>query len=89
MKSLSQKALILIAMGFVVFAATKLYYLQEMLAALILFAVLSSVAAALLLIVLILDRAGEATVDFFELRAREALQHVRSRRIYSQPRSRF
>lgn len=70
------------------FAASRIYYLQEMLAALILFAVLFSSVAALLLLLFVLDRAGEATLGFLELRAREALQHARDWRTYLEPKPR-
>jgi hypothetical protein len=88
LKFLSQKALIIIVIGFTAFAATRLYYLQEMLAALILFAVLFSGVAALLLLLFVLGRTGEAILDGLELLAKEARQHASAWRTFSQPRSR-
>ena len=87
LKSLSQKALLAILIGCAAFAAARLYYLQEMLAALILFAVLFSGVAALLLLLFILGRTGEALLEFLELRAREALKHASAWRTFLQPRS--
>ncbi len=87
-KSVFQKALIVIGIGSAAFAASRLYYLQEMLAALILVAVLFACVAAVLLVLFILDRAGEATLGFLELRAKEALHVARGWRTFSQPRSR-
>lgn len=89
LKSRSQKALAVILIGLAAFAATRIYYLQEMLAALILFAVLFSSVAALLLLIFIVNRAGEATLGFLELRTREALQHARVWRNYLEPKPRI
>jgi len=88
LKSLSHKALTVIVIGFAASAATRIYYLREMLAALILFAVLFSGVAALLLLLFVLYRTGEATLEFLESRAREALHHARSWSTYSEPQSR-
>jgi hypothetical protein len=88
LKFLSQKALIIIVIGFTAFAATRLYYLQEMLAALILFAALFSGVAAVLLLLFVLGRTGEAILDDLELLAKKALQHASAWRTFSQPRSR-
>lgn len=89
LKSVSQKALKWILIGAAAVAATQLYYVQEMLAALVLFAVLFSCIAAVLLILFILDRAGRATLEFLELCAREVLQHAREWRTFSEPRPRI
>lgn len=88
LKSRSQKALVVILIALAAFAATRIYYLQEMLAALILFAVLFSSVAALLFLLFLLDRAGKATLGFLELRAREGLQHARNWRTYLEPKPR-
>jgi hypothetical protein len=85
----SRKALVLILIGSAVFLVTQIYYLQEMLAALILFAILFSCGAAVLLLLFLLDRAGQSTIEFLELRARDVLQHARSWRTASEPRSRI
>ena len=85
----SQKALIVVLIGSAVFLVTEIYYLQEMLAALILFAVLFSGGAAVLLMLFILDRAGQSTMEFLELRAREVLHHARVWRTAPEPRSRI
>jgi hypothetical protein len=75
--------------GSAVFLVTEIYYLQEMLAALIIFAVLFSCGAAVLLMLYILDRAGQSTMEFLELRAREVLHHARVWRTAPEPRSRI
>jgi hypothetical protein len=67
----------LVLIGSALFAASQLYYMREMFAALILFSVLFSAVAAVLLILFLLDRAGEAAISFLEMHARELLQHVR------------
>jgi hypothetical protein len=85
LKARSQKALAVMLIGLAAFAASRIYYLQEMLAALILFAVLFSGVAVLLLLIFIVDRAGEAILEFLELRTREALQHARDWRTYLEP----
>jgi len=85
----SQKALIVVLIGSAVFLVTEIYYLQEMLAALIIFAVLFSCGAAVLLMLYILDRAGQSTMEFLELRAREVLHHARVWRTALEPRSRI
>ena len=85
----SQKALIVVLIGSAVFLVTEVYYLQEMLAALIIFAVLFSCGAAVLLTLYILDRAGQSTMEFLELRAREVLHHARGWRTAPEPRSRI
>lgn len=89
LKSVSPKALKWILIGSAAVAATQLYYVQEMLAALILFAVLFSCIAVVLLVLFILDRAGRATLEFLELRAKEVLQHARAWRALSEPQSRI
>ena len=85
----SQKALIVVLLGSAVLLVTEVYYLQEMLAALIIFALLFSCGAAVLLMLFVVDRAGQSTVEFLELRAREVLHHARGWRTASEPRSRI
>jgi hypothetical protein len=68
--------------------ATQLYYVREMLAALILFAILFSCIAGVLLLLFILDRTGEAMLQFLGVRGRNMLQHARERRSLSDPGSR-
>ena len=90
-RSVFLKALELIFVGFAAVAgvaAMRLYYVQEMLAALILFAILFGCVAVVLLLLLMLDRAGQAVLEFLELRGREVLQHARVWRAVSEPRSR-
>ena len=53
------------------------------------FAVLFSCGAAVLLMLYILDRAGQSTMEFLELRAREVLHHARVWRTAPEPRSRI
>jgi hypothetical protein len=65
-------------MGFAVATALQIYYVQEMLAALILFAVLFSVVAAVLLILFVLYRAADALLEVLELSAKHALQQARA-----------
>jgi len=86
LKSVSRKAWKWILIAAAVFAATRLYYVQEMMAALVLFAVLFSCIAAVLFLFFVLDRAGLAMLGFLELRAREMLQHARGWRGLSDPR---
>jgi len=86
LKSVSRKAWKWILIAAAVFAATRLYYVQEMMAALVLFAVLFSCIAAVLFLFFVLDRAGLAMLGFLELRAREMLQHARGWRGFSDPR---
>ena len=49
-----------IGLGFVAIAATRIYYVQEMIAALIIFSVLFLGLAAVVLIIFFLDRASES-----------------------------
>ena len=65
-------------MGFTVATALQIYYVQEMLAALILFAVLFSAVAAVLLILYVLFRAADALLEVLESSAKHALQHARA-----------
>jgi hypothetical protein len=75
-------------MGFAVATALQIYYVQEMLAALILFAVLFSVVAAVLLILFVLYRAADALLEVLELSAKHALQQARAwRTLPTEPRS--
>jgi hypothetical protein len=82
LKSVSQKAVKWILIGLAASVALQIYYVQEMLAALVLFAVLFSCIAAVLLLLFILDRASRATFEFLG-RAREVLQHTRGWRAVS------
>jgi hypothetical protein len=78
--SISLKALKLTFVGFAAVAgvaAMRLYYVQEMLAALILFAILFGCFAVVLLLLYTLDRAGQAVLEFLELRGKEVLKHAR------------
>src|ERR1700676_4020283 len=77
LRSVSQKALRWILMIFAVAAALQIYYVQEMLAALILFAVLFSGVAAVLLILFVLYRSADALLEVLELSAKHALQQAR------------
>jgi hypothetical protein len=64
-------------MGFAVAAALPIYYVQEMLAALILFAVLFSGVATASLILFVLYRAADALLHILELSAKHVLQLAR------------
>jgi hypothetical protein len=68
--------MISVLIGCVAVAASKMYYLREMFAALILFAVLFSSVLAVLLTLFLLDRAGEATIAWIGMRAKEALHRA-------------
>jgi len=76
-RSISQKALKWILIAFAAAAALQIYYVQEILAALILLAVLFSGVATVLLILFVLERAGEALLEVLELSAKHALQQAR------------
>lgn len=70
-------------------AAIRVYYVQEMLAILILLAVLFGCVAIVFLFLLMLNQSGRWLIDFFELRRKNALQQVFSWRASSeaQPRT--
>jgi hypothetical protein len=88
LKAVSQKALKWILIGSAAaVAVTQFYYVQEMLAALVLFAVLFSCIAAVLVLLFISDRAGQATLEFLELHGKNVLQHARAWRTFAEPRS--
>lgn len=65
-------------------AATRLYYVQEMLAALVLFTVLFSFVAGTVLLLVILDRGGEAVLGLLESRGKALLEYVWGRRPFSE-----
>jgi len=58
--------------GLAALAAIQLYYVQEMLAALLIFAVLFAVVSVAALTVYLLDRAGERALDWAEPHAAKA-----------------
>lgn len=64
-------------MGIAAAVALPIYYVQEMLAALVLFAVLFSGVATALLIFFVLYRAADALLEVLELSAKHAVQQVR------------
>jgi len=64
-------------MGIAMAAALPIYYVQEMLAALVLFAVLFSGVATVLLVFFVLYRAADALLEVLELSAKHAVQQVR------------
>jgi hypothetical protein len=75
-------------MVFAVATALQIYYVREMLAALILFAVLFSIVTAVLLILFVLYRAADALLEVLELSIRHTLQQAREwRTLPSDPRS--
>lgn len=57
-------------------AAMRVYYVREMLAALILFTILFTCLAVVFLLLFMLDRACQALLEFLELRAKEVLQRA-------------
>ncbi len=73
----------LVLIGAVLLASSRLYYVQEMLAALILFAVLFSCMAAALLMLYVLDRAGEAAIALVEYGAKHVLRHALNWKLFS------
>jgi hypothetical protein len=86
-RRLSKKAW-LILIGVAGVAATRFYRVREMLAALLLFAILYGCIEIVLLIVFVLDRAGEALLEFLEVRGKVVLQQVRAGRTVAAPRPR-
>ena len=66
--------------GCAAFAASRIYYIKEMVAALVLFAVFFICIAAVVLLLIVLDRGGEAILGFFELHAKNLVQQTRARR---------
>jgi hypothetical protein len=76
LKSIYQRQVKWILVGAAAVAATRFYYVQEMLAALVLFAVLFSCIAAVLLLVVMLDRVGQTVFEFLAFHAKEVLQHA-------------
>lgn len=81
--------------GLAALAAAQLYYVQEMLAALLLFAILFAAAAMVALILYLVDRAGESALEWAEPRVAHAAKSVRisplleeaSKRLHHRPRS--
>lgn len=76
MHSAFQKAFTWILISLAAIVAMQLYYVQEMLAALVLFTVLFGFIAAVLLLLFMLDRASQALLDFLEPRTKHLLQHA-------------
>jgi hypothetical protein len=62
--------------GLAALAAVQIYYVQEMLAALLIFAVLFAVVSVVALTVYLLDRAGESALDWVEPHAAKAAHAV-------------
>jgi len=75
--------------GCAAFLASRVYYIQEMMAALVLFAVFFSCIAAVVLLLIVLDRGGEAILGFFELHAKSMVQQARVRRTLASHRTRI
>ena len=85
-RRLSKKAW-LVLIGVAGVAAARFYRVQEMLAALLLFAILYGCIEIVLLIAFVLDRAGEALVEFLEALGKDVLHQVRAWRTVAAPRS--
>ena len=66
--------------GCAAFLASRVHYIQEMVAALVLFAVFFSCIAAVVFLLIVLDRSGEAILGFFELHAKNFVLQARARR---------
>jgi hypothetical protein len=81
LRSISQKALKWIWIGgaeaVAAVLATRFYYAEEMLAALLLFAVLFTLVAGTVLLSFVLYSAGKATLGFGESWGKAMLQHAR------------
>jgi hypothetical protein len=75
MHSASKKALTWVLIGLAAIAVLKLYYVQEMLAALVLFAILFGSIATVLMFLFILDRASQTLLHLLEPRAKHLLKH--------------
>jgi hypothetical protein len=69
-------------------AAMRVYYVREMLAALVLFTILFGCVAVVFLMLFTLDRASQALLEFLELRAKEVLRHAHAWRSLSESRPR-
>lgn len=70
--------------GCAAFLASRVYYIQEMVAAaLVLLAVFFSCIAAIVLLLIVLDRGGEALLGFFELYAKNLVLQARARRTFA------
>jgi hypothetical protein len=69
--------------------ASRVYYIQEIMAALVLFAVFFSCIAAVVLLLIVLDRGGEAILGFFELSAKGMVQQARIWRTLASHRTRM
>ena len=75
--------------GGAAFLASRVYYVQEMVAALVLFAIFFSCIAAVVLLLIVLGYGGEAILGLFELYAKNLLDQASVRRTCSQPRYRI
>ena len=75
--------------GCAAFLASGVYYIQEMVAALVLFAIFFSCIAAVVLLLIVLGYGGEAILGLFELYAKNLLDQASVRRTCSQPRYRI
>ena len=62
--------------GLAAVAAVQLYFVQEMMAALVLFSVLFAVAAAVVVLVYLFDRASQRAMAWAEPRAVRAARHT-------------
>jgi hypothetical protein len=79
-KTFPWKSVSWLLIGCAAFAASRIYYIQEMVAALVFFAVFFSCIAAVVLLLIILDYGGEAVLGFVELHAKHFVQQTRARR---------
>lgn len=88
-KTFPRKPVRWLLLGGAAFLAIRVYYLQEMVAALVLFAVLFSCIAAVVLLLIVLDYNGEAILASLQLHAKNLLHQAGARRTFSQPRYRI
>jgi threonine/homoserine efflux transporter RhtA len=63
--------------GLAVIAALQLYYVQEMIAAFVVFGVFFAIAAGVGLLVFVVDRASERALDWAEVRTPTAVRTAR------------
>ena len=75
-----------VVVGSAAIAATRFYYVQEMLAVLILFALLFGCIAAVVLLLFVLDWAAEAMLGFVVLGAQLLVRYAHQRRAVSESR---
>jgi hypothetical protein len=79
-KALPRRLVTRFLVGCIAFLASRVYYIQEMVAALALFAVFFSCIAVVVLLLIVLERGGEVLLRFFELYAKNLVLQAHARR---------